>query len=108
MAATLKTQTEVSRALDGHSNFLYAKDNAAQNAFDYLKDYNFELTGAMPRHTWECPEGFIFEFDSSAGALQFAGSIYSSLAPSRKVVFWKWLNHFIRECMKNYDDTYGL
>lgn len=108
MAAPLKTQTEVSRAMDGHSNFLYAKDNAAQNAFDYLKDYNFELTGVMPNHSWQCPDGFTFEFNASGSALLFAGSDYTSLAPARKVVFWRWLNHFIRECLKNYDDTYGL
>lgn len=108
MAAPLKTQTEVLEALDGHSAMLYMKTTMASNAHEYLLNYNFELTGSMPGHTWTCPEGQNFEFNPSYGSLYFDSSDYGSLNPTRRRIFFRWLNHFIRECLNNYNETYGL
>lgn len=108
MAASPTTQTEVKTALDAHSLNLYVKDTLAANAYTYLVNYDWEAFGPMPNHSWTSPNGDLFEFDSTIGAMRLNGTDYGSLSPGRKRDFFKWLNHFIRECLNNYDDTYNL
>ena len=107
MPAPQITQSKATQILTSHNAELYNKALQASSAFLYLQNYNFEFNGPMPGLTWASPDGE-FNFDPSNSEINFAGHAYSTISSEERVKFFKWLNHFIRACVRNYDVTYGL
>jgi hypothetical protein len=108
MARFTSTQTKETDTVQRHTDFLSLKINIAASAYSALKDYNFNLSGQMPNFSWTTPTSRAIAYDSSAGELQYNSTGWSSLSSEDKAVFFRWLPHFMRECLKNYDITYGL
>lgn len=108
MAAPLKTQSRISNILDGLSKNLAIKNTLASNAFEYLLAYDFQGTGLMPNHSWTSPDGAEFSFSNSNSEILLNATAYSSLSAEEKRQFFKWINHFIRECVIRYENTYGV
>jgi hypothetical protein len=109
MPATLNQKSQYQQIANAHSVELYNKTKAAEDAYLTLALYNFEGVGSMPSPiTWTAPTGVVFQFDSSAGELQYASTVYSSLTSAQKREFFQYLPKFITVCMKAYDDFYSL
>ena len=109
MAAPVNQTSQYQQIANAHSVELYNKAKAAEDAYQTLAQYDFEGVGSMPSPiTWTAPTGVVFQFDSSAGELQYASTTYSSLTPAQKREFFQYLPKFITVCMKTYDDTYNL
>jgi hypothetical protein len=106
--ASYRNFTQQKKFLDQSTIRFQIDYEIAQTAFDQLRAYNYlGTTGSMPTVSWICPEGGEFLFDSSSSELQYDGTLFSSLAPSRRRIFFKYLNHFVRECMIRYDNDYN-
>jgi hypothetical protein len=109
MPAILDKTTIEAQILEAHDVELYNKAFRAQNAYEVLKQYDWEGTGAMPTPiSWTAPTGQVFQFDSSASELRYASTAYSSLTPAQKREFFQYLPKFIAVCMKAYDTNYNL
>jgi hypothetical protein len=109
MPAILDKTTIEAQITEAHDVELYNKTFRAQNAYEVLKQYDWEATGAMPSPiTWTAPTGVVFTFDNSSSELQYASTVYSSLTPAQKREFFQYLPKFISVCMKAYDTNYNL
>jgi hypothetical protein len=109
MPAILDKTTIEAQIIEAHDVELYNKAFRAQNAYEVLKQYNWEGTGAMPSPiNWTAPTGVVFTFDSALGELQYASTVYSSLTPAQKREFFQYLPKFIQACLDAYDNAYSL
>lgn len=108
MAGPIDRTTLEGQILDRHEIELQNKDLRAEMAFVMLNQYNWNSVGAMPNVNWTAPTGSDFDFNPSNGELFYGSTAYSSLTTDKKREFFQYLPKFIVECLKAYDDTYGL
>ena len=108
MAGPIDHTTLEGQILDRHEIELQNKALRAQYAFALLNQYNWNGIGPMPSVVWTAPTGFQFEYNNGYGELYYNTTSYTSLPADQKRQFWQYLPKFIVECLKAYDDTYGL
>lgn len=99
------------RVLDANDRYLQTYETRAADAWKFLTVYTFN-SNPMVSHTWTAPDGSVFGFDASAtsyvSALTFNSTVYSGLSTAQKVIFFRYLTKFVGECIKNYNENYGL
>jgi hypothetical protein len=104
----IKTLTQ----LDNHSVELQTKANRVQAIYNCLQSYDYTNSGGsypMPDFDWAIPtNGVSIRYRNSIGEIEYNYNPYSSLSPQDRIVFWKWIDKFIVQCLKNYDINYNL
>ena len=108
MAGPTDHTTLEGQILDRHEIELQNKQLRAEMAFVMLNQYNWNTVGSMPNVSWTAPTGRVFEFNPGYGELYYNNIPYSGLGPDKKREFFRYLPKFIFECLKAYDDNYGL
>lgn len=108
MPAILNIANPEKKVLDANDRYLQNYLTRENNAYQYLINYTFVGGGGMVNHTWTAPSGNVFVFDTSGGGFSMDATAFSSLAVDKKVIFFRYLQKFVGECIKNYNLTYNL
>lgn len=108
MPAPFNTQSPEKKVLDANDRYLQSYFTRENNAYQYLINYTYPGGSAMVSHTWTAPSGNVFSFDVLGGIFLLDSVGFSSLSTSQKVIFFRYLQKFVGECIKNYNITYGL
>ena len=108
MPSIINSQNPETKVLEKNNQYLQNYAIRAGNAFTLLSNYNFNGSGAMPDFTWVSPNGASFEYININGELSLNSVGFTSLSPPDKRIFFQYLTKFVGECIKNYNETYGL
>jgi hypothetical protein len=108
MPAPTATQTQESVRTDAHYLFTVHQAKIAETAYSKLDTLSIPGGSSMPYFEWGCPTGEVFIYSPGNGQLRLDGTDYSSLSPDLKIIFFRWLNHFMHKCMLKYNKEYGL
>jgi hypothetical protein len=104
----IKTTTQ----RDNHSVELQTKDNRAQTIYNNLQSYDYDPVSAthpMPGWGYIIPTNKkIIVYEPGVGEMILDSTVYSSLTPEEKVIFWQWIDKAIVYGMKEYDKAYGF
>lgn len=95
------------KVLDANDRYLQTYFNRENNSYNYLLSYDYDGSSPMVNHTWTAPSGNVFDFDTSGG-FSMDTTPFSSLTTDEKVIFFRYLQKFVGECIKNYNLTYNL
>lgn len=96
------------KVLDANDRYLQNYVARENNSYNYVFNYTFGGSGAMPNHTWTAPSGNFFRFDTSFGQFEMDSTAFSSMSANQKKIFFRYLQKFVGECIKNYNETYNL
>lgn len=107
MPSILNIANPEKKVLDANDRYLQNYVVRENNAYTYLSNYNFNGVGVMVNHTWTAPSGNVFAFDTSSG-FSMDATAFSSLTTDKKVIFFRYLQKFVGECIKNYNLNYNL
>lgn len=111
MPAPVVPQNKYSEIADNHSTIYWQRQNALNQAYDSLQNYNPTGAGAMPYPTeWRVPNtNYFMKYDpSSYGEIVLNNNAYSSLNPAEKRIIYKYLDKFFKYCLEVYDQNYNL
>ena len=108
MPAILNIASPEKKVLDANDRYLQNYFTRENNAYVYLINYSFGGVGGMVNHTWTAPSGNVFAFDTLGGGFSMDTTAFSSLTTDEKVIFFRYLQKFVGECIKNYNLTYNL
>lgn len=108
MPAILNTANPEKKVLDANDVYLETWFTRENNAYVYLNAYNFNGSSPMVSHTWTAPSGNVFAFDTLGGGFSMDGSPFSSLPTDKKVIFFRYFQKFVGECVKNYNIYYSF
>lgn len=108
MSLTPSLTSPEKQVIDANDRYLQNYSQRAADAYNYISNYTFPGGSAMVSHTWNAPTGNIFYLDMGAGNIQMDSTPFSSLGTAQKVIFFRYLQKFIGQCLKNYNINYGL
>lgn len=108
MPAPVATQTKESARVAAHYLFTLNQQLIATTAYAKLDALVIPPGSSMPYFEWVCPNGPTFIYSPGNGQLRLDGTDFSSLGSGQKLIFFRWLNHFIQACMVRYNEEYGL
>lgn len=108
MAGPSSVTSPEKQVLDANDRYLQNYNQRASDAWDYISNYTFSPGGVMIDYTWTAPTGNIFKLDMTAGNLQLDSTAFNSLNTPQKVIFFRYLQKFIGQCIKNYNQNYSL
>lgn len=108
MPSILNIANPEKKVLDANDRYLQNYVVRENNSYNYVFNYTFGGVGAMPNHTWTAPSGNVFVFNTSFGQFEMDTTAFSSLTADKKVIFFRYLQKFVGECIKNYNLTYNL
>lgn len=109
MPAIINQATPELIPINANERYIQASQNRAGNAFTLLSNYNYlGTTGPMPDYTWTAPDNNVFNYTLINGELSLNSVLYGSLTTPEKRIFFRYLQKFIGQCLKNYNDAYGL
>ena len=107
MPSILNIANPEKKVLDANDVYLENWFTRENNAYVYLNAYDFNGSSPMVNHTWTAPSGNVFAFDTSSG-FSMDTTAFSSLPTDKKVIFFRYLQKFVGECIKNYNLNYSL
>lgn len=96
------------KVLDANDRYLQNYVVRENNSYTYVLNYDFNGAGAMPNYTWTAPSGNVFQFDTSVGQFQMDSTAFTSMTAPQKKIFFRYLQKFVGECIKNYNLNYNL
>jgi len=107
MPAPSNTQSPEKKILDANDVYLETWFVRENNAYTYLSNYTFN-GNTMIAHTWTAPSGDTFVFDVVNGDILMNSLAGGTLNASQRVAFFRYLPKFVGECLKNFNQFYGL
>jgi hypothetical protein len=108
MAALINRTSRSQQIAEAHTVQLLNKAKMADDAYITLVQYDFNGAGQLTSHSWTDPTGNTYEFTSGAGEIRFNSTGYGSLNPNDKKLFFRYLNKFVFQFLKKYDEDFNL
>lgn len=111
MPVPVVPQNKYSEIANNHSTIYWQRQNALNQAYDSLQNYNPTGAGAMPSPiTWKVPNSSsIMTYDpGSYSEIVFDFNTYAALNSQKKQIMYKYLDKFFKYCLEYYDQYYNL